>query len=166
MAIWPDAILRSCCTCCIFVESWPLTRVRLYIQSDRRLVEAGRVCLINYGPLCGKLCVIINVVDSKIVLIDGPSTVNGVKRHLFPLKRLSITNLKCDILPGARLTNVVKAFEAADVSGKWAASSWAKGMAKKVAKSGMGDFDRFTMMVARKTRARAVNKAMKSMKKK
>merc|ERR1711865_626185 len=113
-------------------------------MSDRRLVEAGRVCL----------------------MIDGPSTVNGVKRHLFPLKRLSITNLKCDILPGARLTNVAKAFKAADVSGKWAASSWAKGMAKKVVKSGMGDFDRFTMMVARKTRARAVNKAMKSMKKK
>jgi len=52
------------------------------------------------------------------------------------------------------------------VAGKWAASSWAKGIARKAAKAGMGDFDRFTMMVARKTRARAVNKAMKSMKKK
>ena len=35
---------------------------------------------------------------------------------------------------------------------KWAASSWAKGIAKKTAKASMGDFDRFTMMVARKTR--------------
>lgn len=135
---------------------------------------ANRTDVLSSYDLC-QLCAILSRTYSvactlgstaKIVLIDGPSTVNGVKRHLFPLKRLSITNLKCDILPGARLTNVVKAFEAADVSGKWAASSWAKGMAKKVAKSGMGDFDRFTMMVARKTRARAVNKAMKSMKKK
>ena len=45
---------------------------------------------------------------AKIVLIDGPSTVNGVKRHLFPLKRLSITNLKCSISPGAKLTSVLK----------------------------------------------------------
>jgi len=124
------------------------------------------VCLINYGPLAGKLCVIINVVDSKIVLIDGPSTVNGVKRHLFPLKRLSITNLKCSISPGAKLTSVLKAYAEADVATKWAASSWAKGIAKKAAKADMGDFDRFQLMVARKTRARAVNKALKTMKKK
>merc|ERR1712127_84390 len=135
-------------------------------MSDRRLVEAGRVCLINYGPLAGKLCVIINVVDSKIVLIDGPSTVNGVKRHLFPLKRLSITNLKCSIAPGAKLTSVLKAYAEADVATKWATSSWAKGIAKKAAKADMGDFDRFQLMVARKTRARAVNKALKTMKKK
>lgn len=32
-------------------------------QSDRRLVEAGRVCLVNYGPMAGKLCVIVNVID-------------------------------------------------------------------------------------------------------
>ena len=38
---------------------------------------------------------------------------------------------------------------------KWAASSWAKGIAKKTAKAEMGDFDRFTLMVARKTRVSA-----------
>merc|ERR1712205_244813 len=130
-------------------------------MSDRRLVEAGRLCLVNYGPLTGKLCIIVNVVSSKMVLVDGPTT--GVSRHLMPIKRLSITNIKCDIMPGAKVTALKKAIEAAGVAKKWGESSWAKGMAKK---SAMGDFDRFTLMVARKTRARAVNKALKGMKKK
>merc|ERR1711939_1217087 len=43
-------------------------------MSDRRLIEAGRLCLVNYGPLTGKLCVIVNVVSSKMVLVDGPTT--------------------------------------------------------------------------------------------
>ena len=134
------------------------------MQSDRRLVEAGRLCLVNYGPLTGKLGIIVNVVSSKMVLVDGPTT--GVSRHLMPIKRLSITNIKCDIMPGAKVTALKKAIEAAGVAKKWGESSWAKGMAKKSAKAAMGDFDRFTLMVARKTRARAVNKALKGMKKK
>jgi len=47
-----------------------------------------------------------------------------------------------------------QAYAEADVAKKWAASSWAKGIAKKAAKADMGDFDRFQMMVARKTRVR------------
>eukprot|EP01036_Dinobryon_divergens_P053180 gene53180-71096_t len=42
-----------------------------------RFVEIGRVGLINYGPDCGKLCTIIDVVDAKRVLIDGPQGVTG-----------------------------------------------------------------------------------------
>merc|ERR1711943_19631 len=125
-------------------------------MSDRRLVEAGRLCLVNYGPLAGKLCIIVNVVSSKMVLVDGPTT--GVSRHMMPIKR--------DIMPGAKVTALKKAIEAAGVAKKWGESSWAKSMAKKSAKAAMGDFDRFTLMVARKTRARAVNKALKGMKKK
>lgn len=68
-----------------------------------------------------------------------------------PLARLSITSLKVDINPGARINTLVKAYQAADINGKWNATSWAKGMAKKVAKAGMTDMDRFKMMIARKT---------------
>ena len=121
------------------------------VQTERRLVEAGRVCLINYGENAGKLVVIVNVIDSKRVLVDGPSTVNGIPRHVMPLKRLSITTIKCGISPGARLTSLLKAYEKAEVSKKWTESSWAKGIAKKAAKAQMNDFDRFKMMVARKT---------------
>ena len=127
------------------------------------------MCLVNYGPMAGKLCVIVNVIDSKTALVDGPKSVNGediVQRHVMPLKRLSITNIKCDIMPGAKLKVLEKAIADAGVAKKWAASSWSKGIAKKAAKANMNDFDRFTMMVARKTRARVVNKELKAMKKK
>merc|ERR1739841_338937 len=99
-------------------------------------------------------------------LVDGPKSVNGediVQRHVMPLKRLSITNIKCDIMPGAKLKVLEKAIADAGVAKKWAASSWSKGIAKKAAKANMNDFDRFTMMVARKTRARVVNKELKAM---
>ena len=32
-----------------------------------RFVQVGRVALINYGPDCGKLCTIIDIVDGKRV---------------------------------------------------------------------------------------------------
>merc|ERR1712118_89327 len=134
-------------------------------MSDRRYVEAGRVCLINYGPNVGKLCVIVTVVDSKFALIDGPSSITGVRRHLMPLKRLSITNIKCDIASGAKVSVLEHAFKEAEVAKKWAATSWAKGIAKKQAKANMTDFDRFQYMIARKYRARVVKKSMKDQKK-
>jgi len=37
------------------------------------------------------------------------------------------------------------------VQKQWAESSWAKGIAKKAAKTKLSDFDRFKVMVARKT---------------
>jgi len=72
------------------------------------------VCLVNFGPLVGKLVVIVNVVDGKRVLVDGPSTVNGVPRQIMPLARLSLTIIKIDIEPGSRLPTLMKAYKAAD----------------------------------------------------
>ncbi|EKX52819.1 large subunit ribosomal protein L14e, cytoplasmic [Guillardia theta CCMP2712] len=134
-------------------------------DENRRLVEAGRVCLVNYGPLVGKLVVIVTIVDGKVALVDGPSATNPVKRQLMPLKRLSITPIKCSIPAGARVKTLEKAYKDAEVEKKWAESSWAKTIARKAAKAKLSDFDRFKVMVARKTRARVVNKAIKAMKK-
>eukprot|EP00287_Rhodomonas_sp_CCMP768_P009890 CAMPEP_0196725072 /NCGR_PEP_ID=MMETSP1091-20130531/6729_1 /TAXON_ID=302021 /ORGANISM="Rhodomonas sp., Strain CCMP768" /LENGTH=139 /DNA_ID=CAMNT_0042067293 /DNA_START=42 /DNA_END=461 /DNA_ORIENTATION=- len=135
-------------------------------DSNRRLVECGRVCLVNFGPMGGKLVVIVNVIDGKRVLVDGPSTVNGIPRQAMPLARLSLTTIKIDIEPGARLSTLVKAYNAADVQKQWAESSWAKSMARKGAKAKLADFDRFKLMVARKTRARVVNTHLKKLVKK
>lgn len=58
-------------------------------STERRLVETGRVCLCNYGANLGKLCVIVNVLDGRRVLVDGPSSVNGLKRQVLPLPSIS-----------------------------------------------------------------------------
>ena len=104
---------------------------------------------------CGNTQQHTNTSTAKVALVDGAGS--GVARHLMPLKRLSITsiNIKDDIdKAGAALRKVKKdkaknkkakprvsnfkkvekAFKDADVAGKWAASSWAKGIAKKAAK--------------------------------
>ena len=62
----------------------------------------------------GKLVVIVNVIDGKRVLVDGPSSENGVPRQVMPLARLSLTTIKIDILPGARLSTLVAAYKKAD----------------------------------------------------
>ena len=58
-----------------------------------RFVEVGRVALINYGPDAGKLCTIVDIVDQKKVLIDGPQQETGVHRQTMLLKRLSLTDI-------------------------------------------------------------------------
>jgi large subunit ribosomal protein L14e len=52
-----------------------------------------------------------------------------------------------------------------DVLAKWEATSWAKKRASKVKRASLTDLDRFKLMVARKQKARAVNKALAKLKK-
>ena len=54
----------------------------------------------NFGKDFGKVCVIVDIADGRRVLVDGPTT--AFPRTLYPIKRLGLTNLKVDILKGAR----------------------------------------------------------------
>ncbi len=60
--------------------------------------------MINYGEDYGKICIIVDILDSHRVLVDGPTT--GFPRVMYPIKRLSLTGLKVKILRGARRSNV------------------------------------------------------------
>lgn len=42
------------------------------LQPFRRYVEVGRVCMVNYGPLYGKLVVIVDIVDQNRVRLIAP----------------------------------------------------------------------------------------------
>merc|ERR1711924_278364 len=113
-----------------------------------RLVQNGRICLINYGPDAGKLVAVCDVIDGSKALVYGPTA--GVARQVMGYKRLSLTDIKIDIGRGARKGTVDKAWEAADVDAQWAACSWGKKMAARKAKASANDFDRFQKMVAKK----------------
>jgi len=67
-----------------------------------RFVEPGRLALITYGPCEGKMCTVVDIVDQKRVVVDGPTSVTGVARHMMPVKRLSLTDFKATIPRGAR----------------------------------------------------------------
>ena len=109
-----------------------------------RFVEPGRLALIAYGPCENKLCTVVDIVDQKRVIVDGPESVTGVSRHMMPVKRLSLTDLKSNIPRGAR----EKTLKKASAAEKWAASVWSRKLTAKEVRKNMTDFDRFKLMVA------------------
>merc|ERR1712154_423252 len=75
------------------------------------------------GPCKGKIAAIVDVIDQNRVLIDGPCS--EVPRQEYPIKNLHLTALKAKFPFSARSRVVSKAWKSEDISGKWAASSWA-----------------------------------------
>merc|ERR1719198_2533467 len=126
-----------------------------------RFVEPGRVALVTYGPCEGKMCTIVDIVDQKRVIVDGPEGVTGVPRHMMPVKRLSLTDLKARIPFAAREKTLRKALESEDIIKKWSQSSWAKKIQTKKTRAEMTDFDRFKLYRAKKARSKMVKTALK-----
>merc|ERR1719499_469058 len=128
-----------------------------------RFVQPGRLALITYGPCAGKLC--IDIVDQKRVVVDGPESLTGVRRHMMPVKRLSLTDFKCTVSRGVREKGLKAALAKDEIMKKWSETSWGKKLAAKEARAKMSDFDRFKLMVAKKKRAKEVKKTIKKSKK-
>uniref|UniRef100_A0A7S4VF99 Large ribosomal subunit protein eL14 domain-containing protein n=1 Tax=Alexandrium monilatum TaxID=311494 RepID=A0A7S4VF99_9DINO len=127
----------------------------------KRFVEPGRLALITYGPCAGKMCTIIDIVDQQRVVVDGPASVTGVRRHMMPIKRLSLTDFKAGIGRGAREKALKKALADGEVMKKWEATSWAKKLKAREVRQNMTDFERFKLMVAKKNRSKAIKKVLK-----
>ena len=71
----------------------------------KNFIEPGRVVYVNFGKDFGKVAVIVDIVDSHRVLIDGPTT--GFPRTIYPVKRLGLTSIKVNkILKGARTSTL------------------------------------------------------------
>ncbi|CAE8710836.1 unnamed protein product [Polarella glacialis] len=45
---------------------------------------------------------IVDIVNQKNVVVDGPESVTGVKRHMMPVKRLSLTDFRIVVRRGCR----------------------------------------------------------------
>lgn len=116
-----------------------------------RYVEYGRIVLIDNS----KLATIVEIIDQKRVLIDGPA----INRQAIPLNKVVLTPLVLEKLPrGSRTATVHKKWAAADIDGKWAATSWAKRLATRQRRANLSDFERFQVMVLRKQKRLAVSK--------
>lgn len=115
--------------------------------------EIGRVCLINFGEDAGKVCVILDFVDSTRALVDGPKSQTGVRRQTIPFTRLSIVPIKIKIIRACRSIHLEKAFIANKVAEKFAKLPWAKKIARSKIRASLSDFDRFKVMVLKKKRS-------------
>ncbi|KAK5129026.1 hypothetical protein LTR85_000359 [Meristemomyces frigidus] len=135
--------------------------------SNWRLVEVGRVAIFAKGPNFGKLVTIVQIIDHKRVLVEGPSSDSAkvVPRHSAPLSHLSLTNIVVPKLPfGIGHTGLKKAWEKHEVDSKWDNSPAAKSTAKMVRRKQLSDFERFKVMVLRKQARFEVRKSLASSK--
>lgn len=61
-------------------------------MSSEILVQLGRVVYVNYGEHAGKLAVVVDIVDGKRVVVDGPTS--GIARQIMATKRMALTRFK------------------------------------------------------------------------
>ncbi|THG96342.1 hypothetical protein EW026_g5474 [Hermanssonia centrifuga] len=125
----------------------------------KRFVEVGRVVLLKSGPQAGHIAVIAEIIDHNRAIIDGPTT--GVPRQSFPYKHLTLTPFRLTKLPRAAGSGVVKKqVEAEAIVEKWEKSSWAQKRAAIEKRRSLNDFQRFVVMIAKKSRTDRVRKAV------
>ncbi|KAH8116075.1 60S ribosomal protein L14 [Phellopilus nigrolimitatus] len=123
----------------------------------KRFVEVGRLVLLKSGPSAGNVAVIVEIIDHNRAIIDGPS----VPRQAFPFHHLTLTPLVVPKLPRAAGTRIVaKRLEAEKTLEKWNESSWAKKLVTVAARRKTNDFDRFSVMLAKKQRRDTVRKSL------
>ena len=126
----------------------------------RDIVEPGRVCFINYGEDYGKMVVIVDMLNSNFVLVDGPA----FPRVTYPLKRLTLTKLRLPLLKGARTGTLLKAAKSFELEKKWTATPAFKKMDRYNKRAATTDFDRFSVMINRKQRNYEAKKLAKKIK--
>ncbi len=117
----------------------------------KRFVEVGRVIIINYGPLVGKLAVIVDILTTTKVIVQGLK--GGVKRQELSLRRVTLTDDKINIKRGAKRDEVFKAIEEYKLEEKYKKSNYAKKVELRQKRANLTDFDRFKVMRLRQKRA-------------
>ena len=117
----------------------------------KRFVEVGRVIIINYGPLTGKLAVIVDILTTTKVIVQGLK--GGVRRQELSLRRVTLTDDKINIKRGAKREEVLKAIEEYKLEDKYKKSNYAKKVEKREKRANLTDFDRFKVMRLRQKRA-------------
>ncbi|CAI5510109.1 unnamed protein product [Closterium sp. Naga37s-1] len=122
----------------------------------RRYMEVGRVCMVNFGPMYGKLVVVVDIIDQNRALVDF----TGMERQQINYKRLSLTDITIDIPKAASKKELRAAIEAGEVQSKWEASSWGRKLLIQKKRAALTDFERFKIAAARSQKAKAVKKAL------
>ena len=117
----------------------------------KRFVEVGRVIIVNYGPLVGKLAVIVDILTTTKVLVQGVK--GGIRRQELSLRRVTLTDYKLDIKRGAKQAEVYKAIDDFKLEDKFKTSTFYKKNEIRQKRANLTDFDRFKVMRLRQKRA-------------
>ncbi|KAF1977913.1 hypothetical protein BU23DRAFT_564763 [Bimuria novae-zelandiae CBS 107.79] len=126
-----------------------------------RLVEVGRVVLFQGGEYNGRIATIVEIIDHKRVLVDGPNKDAPVPRQSIPLAKVSLTPIVIPKLPRAAGRGFVAAqWEKNEVDKKWAEGTWSKKREAFQKRKQLNDFERFKVMKLRKQARFEVRKSL------
>ncbi|KAJ2513424.1 hypothetical protein GGI11_004406 [Coemansia sp. RSA 2049] len=132
--------------------------------SFQRLVEVGRVVLINSGSDAGKIATIVEIVDHRRAIVDGPTT--NVKRQVVPFNNVVLTDIVVKSLPRAIGSKRLAVFlEKNQVVEAWQKSAWAKKIDARQRRANLSDFDRFKLMRLKKQQRNIVDRQVALLKK-
>ncbi|KAI9733387.1 MAG: hypothetical protein M1834_003471 [Cirrosporium novae-zelandiae] len=94
-----------------------MSQIQLH-NPEFKFVEVGRIVLED-----GKLAAIIQIIDHKRVLLEGPQ----VPRHAAALKNISLTKVKIDNLTfGAQHASLVSKWKESKIEEQYSKTPWAK----------------------------------------
>ncbi|KAI7824982.1 ribosomal protein L14-domain-containing protein [Kickxella alabastrina] len=132
--------------------------------SFKRLVEVGRVVLINTGVNAGKIATIVDIVDHNRAIIDGPTT--NVPRQIIAFKNVVLTDIVVKRLPRTIGSKALAKFlEKEQVVEAWQKSAWAQKIESRKRRANMSDFDRFKLMRLKKQQRAIVDRQVALIKK-
>merc|ERR1712036_58164 len=80
-------------------------------------------------------------------------------------KRMSLTGLGVGITRNARQKQLNKAWKDAGIQEKWDKSAYAKTLKRRATRASLNDFDRFKVMLARKSKSQKLAGAVRKMRK-
>ncbi|XP_063691559.1 large ribosomal subunit protein eL14-like [Bolinopsis microptera] len=129
----------------------------------QRKIEIGRVCYVRLGENAGKTGVVVDLVDQKHLLIDGPDS--GLARSVFRLNQIAITDLKVKIPRGCKTKVVRAALAKDDIPAKFLKSGLSKKSEAQQAKAALGDFARFKLRVSKTAHNRKIRSTVRKLKK-
>ncbi|EME49592.1 hypothetical protein DOTSEDRAFT_68390 [Dothistroma septosporum NZE10] len=135
--------------------------------SSWRQVEQGRIAFFANGPYINRVAAIVQIIDHKRVLVEGPSDEPNlaVPRHAAALKDLSLTGIVIEKLPLATGSGALKKkWAETKIDEKWTNSGYAKRLQKEARRKQLNDFERFKVMRLRKQARFEVRKAIASAK--
>ena len=110
-----------------------------------KVLGIGKVVSIVYGSSEGKIGVIIDILDDKRCLIDGPCG-----RQMINLKRIELTNLKLQIKKKISSNEIHQKFLQNNILKTWYNSTKGKKILKNKLKLKFSDFENFKFMIGKK----------------
>jgi large subunit ribosomal protein L14e len=132
------------------------------------LVQVGRIVMLNdQHEDAGKLAAIVEIIDHKRVLVEGPSSEASqvVLRKPVQLSKCLLSKLVIANLPrGSRHATVKKFWEKEEIDAKRKESHWYKRRTQVQARKNLTDFERFKVMRLQKQRTFEVRKAFAKIK--